>query len=119
MAEITANELITSIRATMPELDPQEQCAVLLNTLGGCAKHKQVQSKGKGISIYTRVGGKNIRLQGNMSVYVSGANSIESVQAILTSASIKNVPLKETDVSSVDESLDADGVSSVLADIGV
>ena len=118
MAENIATDIITTIRENMPELDPQSKTAILVAVLGQCATHKQVQSKGKGINLYTKIGDR-IHVRGNMGVYVSGAKAEDSVLAILDAPSLKGVPLKEQSTASRDESISAEGVGSILEECGL
>tara|TARA_B000000460_G_C21338450_1_gene315978 strand:+ start:152 stop:514 length:363 start_codon:yes stop_codon:yes gene_type:complete len=116
--QLTANDIISVIRENMSTLDDQSKTAILVAVLGQCATHKQVQSKGKGINLYTKIGDR-IHVRGNMGVYVSGAKAEDSVLAILDAPSLKGVPLKEQSTASRDESISAEGVGSILEECGL
>jgi len=118
MAKPDAVDLIATIRTVLPECDDQSKCGVLLAVLGAVGTHKKVQSKGKGINIYTKVGDK-IHIRGNMGVYVSGARSEESVQAILNSDALKGLVLDTKESVAQADELSASDVTSQMKEYGL
>ena len=125
MAEITANEIIATIRANVPSMPEQEKCAILMNVMGVVGTNRgytKVNEKSKtkqvnGISLYCAVG-DIVNIKGNLTIKRKGAVGVEALAPLLNAPSIVNLPIKEVDVS-LDESVSAEDVAESLKAIGV
>ena len=125
MANVDANSIIATIRDNVPSMPEQEKCAILMNLMGvvgatrGYTKPSE-KSKSKritGVSLYCKVGGR-VNITGNLIVRRTGAVGEEALAPILNAPSLKNLELKEVEVSLADSS-SADDVQKDLQEIGV
>ena len=125
MAQIDASEIISLLHENVPSMPEEEKCAILMTVMGALGNHKQYtkpseNSKTKnitGISLYCKVGGR-VNVKGNLIVRRTGAVGVEALSPIFNCEALKNLPVKEVEVSIADSS-SADDVEADLKALGV